>query len=119
MTQQLLSLAWQRKSGTNCSRLRELLADGQWHHMDVLRTVAGWRYGARALELRTGQDGGPPLLIEKRCVGADEWEYRCAGLAERPHEPRSVAAVLAELRAEVARLRAENASLLAQLGGGR
>lgn len=49
---------------TNCSRLRALLADGNWHTMGALRDAAGWRYGGRLHDLKTGRDGGPLLEHE-------------------------------------------------------
>jgi hypothetical protein len=56
--------------------LRKLFADGQWHDMHQLAAVAGMRYGARIFELRRGDDGEPPLDIEKRQVRPGFWEYR-------------------------------------------
>lgn len=67
---------WARKMPTRCERLRELLGDGKWHTMDELREVAGWRYGARLLELRRGIDKGPPLEVETRMTGGGLYEYR-------------------------------------------
>ncbi len=60
------------------SALRALLADGQWHGMDELRRVAGWRYGSRKLELERGEDGGPPCTIEARRIpgSTSAWQYR-------------------------------------------
>lgn len=64
---------WEAKAPTRRDALRALLADGLWHSMAELRTVAGWRYGARLLELRKAG-----LTVEKRTVGGDSscWEYR-------------------------------------------
>lgn len=120
MSGQLL-LSWSARAPSCCEALRRLLEDGQWHTHRELTRVGGARFGARLLELRAGEDGGEPLAIEKRSVAGDVgWEYRSAGPAERPHEPRSVAVILAELRAEVVRLRELNAELefrLRALGG--
>jgi hypothetical protein len=58
---------------TKREALRALLADGQWHHMNELRAVGGWRYGARLLEIRQEHH----ITIEHRSAGADnEFEYR-------------------------------------------
>lgn len=74
---------WREKAPSNAAKLRALLADGQWHDMAELQAVAGYRYGARKLEIERGQDGGPPLLIEKEPVDGDSshWRYRAAGPA--------------------------------------
>lgn len=107
-----LELTWRGRAPTKCARLRLLLSDGLWHGSDEVRDAGGWRYNARLLELRCGQDGGPPLLIEKRQVGGDvSWEWRSIGVSERPHEPRSSAQVLFELRRENERLKRINAEL--------
>lgn len=47
------------------ARLRNLLGDMRWHSMSELQEAAGYRYGARLLELRRGHDGGPCISVEK------------------------------------------------------
>lgn len=114
MSGQLL-LSWSARAPSRCEALRRLLEDGAWHSHRELTRVGGSRFGARLLELRAGEDGGEPLAIEKRSVAGDVgWEYRSAGPAERAHEPRGVAALLAELRRENERLRARVAELEAR-----
>lgn len=70
--------AWKAAAPARASRLRELLADGQWHTQDELEAVAGRRYGARLHEAKHGKDGGAPLQYQKRVVGGNDsvWEYR-------------------------------------------
>lgn len=115
MTKQL-ALAWRQRAPTACARLRHLLSDRQWHSHAELTKVGGSRFGARLLELRTGEDGAAPLLIEKRAVGGDVvFHYRCAGEAAVPQQTRTVASILSELRREVAHLQRLNAELQKRL----
>jgi hypothetical protein len=60
--------------------LRELLGDHEWHSMAELEAVAGRRYGARLFELRRGEDGRPPSVIEVRTEGGGCYEYRQTGV---------------------------------------
>lgn len=69
------AVGWEGKQPGRCADLRALLSDGKWHPMGELREVAGWRYGARLLEIRRGLDGWPPIAVEKRREG-DLWLYR-------------------------------------------
>lgn len=66
---------WEAKASGRCAGLRSLLSDSRWHSMDELRNVAGWRYGARLLEVRRGHDGGRPVEVEKERRGDVFW-YR-------------------------------------------
>jgi hypothetical protein len=66
--------------GLKSSWWRRLLGDGRWHSADELRQVAGWRYGARLYELRRGEDGRPPLVIDVRCESGGLYEYQCTGV---------------------------------------
>lgn len=106
---------------TKRDALRAMLSDGQWHHMSELRKVAGWRYGARLLELRRGE-GGVALETETRAVpGTDnEFEYRArVALVQEPLPLAPKKKNRAKERIE--ELARENASLkarLAQLEGG-
>lgn len=59
--------------------LRELLADGDWHTMEELERIAGRRYGARLFELRRGEDGRPPAVVEVKTEGGGCYEYRQTG----------------------------------------
>lgn len=111
MTKQL-ALAWSNLAPNACARLRALLADGEWKTQQQLTKAGGARFGARLLELRTGEDGGPALLIEKKSVNGDVvYVYRCAGVAGVPQQTRTVAFILAELRKEVAHLKKLNEEL--------
>ena len=84
----MTSLVWADRAPTKCAALRRLLADGCWYAADELRRAAGWRFSARLMELRTGEDGDVPLEVEKRCVGGDvAWEYRCVGQARAKRRP--------------------------------
>ena len=84
----MTSLVWADRAPTKCAALRRLLSDMEWHSADELRRAAGWRFSARLMELRTGEDGDVPLEVEKRCVGGDVvWEYRLVGQCQRP-KPR-------------------------------
>lgn len=84
----MTSLLWADRAPTKCAALRRLLADGEFHSGEELRRVAGWRFSARLMELRTGEDGDVPLEVEKRCVGGDvAWEYRCVGQARVKRRP--------------------------------
>lgn len=69
-----------RKKSAALAALRDLFADGEWHGGDELRQVAGWRYGARLFELRRGEDGRPPLVIDVRCESGGLYEYQCTGV---------------------------------------
>jgi hypothetical protein len=114
------ALSWQGRAPTKCMQLRQLLKDGTWHRADEIREVAGWRFSARLMELRTGEDGDAPLVIEKRSVKGDVvWEYRSLGEAEAPQQTRSNAAIYAELRRHIAELEREVARLRAELGSPR
>lgn len=96
---------------TKREALRALLSDGAWHHMDELRRVGGWRYGARLLEIRQEHH----VAIEHRGAGADNaYEYRLAGPCETPPPvPRKQTARqrIEELYAENQRLRERIAQL--------
>lgn len=103
---------------TKRDALRALLSDGQWHHMSELRKVAGWRYGARLLELRRGE-GGVALETEKRALSENEYEYRARVAPVQEALPLRKKKNRAKERIE--ELARENASLkarLAQLEGG-
>lgn len=95
--------------------LRALLADGAWHHMNELRDVGGWRYGARLLEIR--QEHG--VTIENRAAGDGDnsFEYRMViGAEPVAYVPRRRRA-----RERIEELARENADLkarVAQLEGG-
>lgn len=81
--------SWTEKAPSNQKKLRALLADGAWHHMQELQDVAGWRYGARLWEIKRGEDGGPQLDIEKMAVLGrdDEWLYRATPAKEQKPQP--------------------------------
>lgn len=99
---------------TKREALRALLADGAWHHMQELRAVGGWRYGARLLELRRALG----LTIEHRAIGDGEFEYR-AVLDDQAALPLTKPKRSA--RARIEELARENAELkrrVAQLEGG-
>ena len=95
---------------TQCQKLRQLFADrgGVWTNVALGRLTQ--RFGARILELRRGDDGGPPLDIQKRRMTATSsiWEYWCLGELETPAEPRA-SSLVAQLRAELALYRADYA----------
>lgn len=108
-------LLWREKAPTRCARLRSLLEDSAWHPYGELVAAGGARFGARLLELKTGEDGGEPLAIQGRCGDDGVWWYRSRGPAERPHQPKSSAGVLAELRRENETLRREVLRLRAEV----
>lgn len=56
---------------TNREALADLLADGQWHTNSELHEVAGFRYGARLLELR--QAGH---VIHAQDIARGRWRWR-------------------------------------------
>lgn len=96
---------------TKREALRQLLADGQWHHMSELRKAGGWRYGARLLELRQLERS---LVMEHRNIsgGDNEFEYRAAWTeqAELPLKGKPTTK-LAQLKSENERLRRRVAEL--------
>lgn len=61
-----------RRRRSHCEKLLGLLSDGNWHTQAEMVSAGGMRYGARLFEMRHTQD----LTIERRQVGADEWQYR-------------------------------------------
>lgn len=62
---------------TKGTRLRLLLADGEWHSNSALvRAGCGYRYGSLIEAARKGRDGWPPVSIETRRVTSARWEYR-------------------------------------------
>lgn len=104
---------------TKREALRALLSDGQWHHMSELRKVAGWRYGARLLELRRGE-GGVALETETRALpGTDnEFEYRARVALVQEQLPLAKKRRAKERIEELARENAALKARLAQLEGG-
>jgi len=101
---------------TKCARLRELLADGQWHDQDALEAAGGRRYGARLFDLARGLDGGEALKVFTEAVGTSEGLYRTRA---RPYEadeerPRSKPR-LKELQRELAQANERIQHLEAQL----
>lgn len=56
---------------TKTQALYALLKDGRWHHMDELRSVAGWRYSSRLYDMKA------KLGIEHETRKRNgRWEYR-------------------------------------------
>lgn len=73
MTQRELSFGpseAKRRQG-NKERLLNILRDGKWHANTELNFSAGFRYGARLLELRKSG-----LTVHSVSVGAGKWKYR-------------------------------------------
>lgn len=70
----------ERRRPAVLKKLRDLFADSEWHSMAELEAVAGRRYGARLYELRRGEDGRPPAIVEVRSEGGGCYEYRQTGV---------------------------------------
>jgi hypothetical protein len=102
-----------KSAPTKREALRQLLADGRWHHMSECRLAGGWRFGARLLELRQGL-GGPKLQTEHRSIsGSDnEFEYRAVFEA---HAQLPLTAPKLSQGARIAALEATIADLRRQL----
>jgi hypothetical protein len=71
---------WKRKATTHTTRLRELLKDGRWHNQWELLQAGGFRYGARLLEIRRGEDGGPMWEVKaERMEDSTAYRYQASG----------------------------------------
>ena len=66
---------WRQKAPTNAAKLRALLADYRWHDMREMQEAAGFRYGARLLELKREPVDGD----------SSRWRYRLIGEG-KPYE---------------------------------
>ncbi len=98
--------------------LRRVLDDGRWHSNVELAASVGQRFGARLMEIRRGEDGGPPLDVVKERVNGEGsvWRYRSAGVRvqdELPLRSRdSIKRLRVELDGAIAALESANAELV-------
>lgn len=113
MTARHATVAESEHRQTQCQRLRGLFSDtARWYtNVELQRLMRGQRFGARLLELRRGDDGGPPLDIQRtRQNGKGSiWAYRCVGVLEKASRRQS--SPVARLRRELARALARIAEL--------
>lgn len=111
---------WRAKAPTKAAALRELLQDGKFHTQQSMAFVAGHRFGSALFDIHNGvrsAAGEVPFHYERQSDPKDDSRvfYRmtdeagctvCAqGDRKRPSQ------VIAELRQEVAALRAKVARL--------
>lgn len=75
-----MDTATREKRETASQRLMALMSDGRWHHIRELNAVT-YRYGARFWDWRK-----LGIVVEKRSMGTDEYEYRLPHVVREPEQ---------------------------------